>query len=875
MAKKATQQKKQKQAITSKKNTAKKATTAVSTDLKIDALKDSIGLAIRKELQGFLSEMAKLLRSRPDDSPTEVPILRDEQSPDYPTPDHPGAGLPQNETGQPESAGESSGQHETSAPVTDVHPGKAAETVQSQLVDETVNEDELLKGGQSISLTDSKTLPSAERSQSSTVRDVEAKRADLVFGHFLERIHGGDEAKLNAAVEFWEKALGDQKVMRMLERCIVGPPARMASTYSQGGESVFDTVAVSKPVVQESALPSKAAVATELPTVNAEALGRRLKSGSDSTETSLAYRTATVLPPDLLEQGRQLSSAIAEMFGENPRLYSQGVPGDTTEVQLKLRRVVEQMKTRPELVVLLMRTVIPATLRRLTEESNLSPEVAVDIITLTIGDLRPKRQPAQQDLEMLQFFAAARALLIEQRNAGLSASERGGYYATRNAIAQYISTGRPSPTVLRVAVCYFEEVLFEYYQQMLKESTFRLTKRCRRSLEVAGNNCGNHLDDLRGGGADDTKINTLWAIILGITVAVAVEENRGEISDGELKTIRQCLAVCFIATTDGLDAGTMVAVDVMMYGPGAWRSEFGHDQMLRLMLSAGLIRLARPSRDEDAVSPLFNAGVELLRLGEQAGDSRRLAWQRLLVNAVGLWWSLKLNTDWNTALTKFHGLDCLVNLWGAICDVKAELQKEDGSFYRDCLALYHWTRVANQKTPERLADGERIRRSFEILKPVFDGEAQRSYSMTEALLVLENLCRHAIKSFAPETEIQSLVPFGSSRESREGSLQTTASYFGVLLASLRAGRPDGDLHFYELVAKVRRFVPEEGKTEQRILGLMKEIWGNLSLAENSVLVQTRIMDATSIRKLQEDTHAEQAANNYAFVENCEYSWLLI
>ncbi|TWW08281.1 hypothetical protein E3A20_25900 [Planctomyces bekefii] len=331
---------------------------------------------------------------------------------------------------------------------------------------------------------------------------------------------------------------------------------------------------------------------------------------------------------NLAEQGRQLCSAIAGMFGENPRLYSRGIPGDTVEVQLKLRRVVEQIKERPEAIVLLMRAVIPATLRRLTKENKLTPETAVDIITLTIGDLRPKRQPEQQDSEMLLFFAAARSLL-ERQKAGITPSERGGYYATRNAVAQYMSSGRPSQRVLIVAVLYFEEILFEYYLQMLEDPEFRLSKRCRRSLEVAGNNCGNHLDDLRVPGSDENRLNSLWAKISGITVAVAVEENRQELNAGEVATIQLCLETCFGRfNPNSLESGTLVAVDVMMYGPGAWRSEFVSEQMLGLMLSAGLIRLARPSRHEDAVSPIFNAGVELLRLGEQFNDPRRLVWQR-------------------------------------------------------------------------------------------------------------------------------------------------------------------------------------------------------------------------------------------------------
>lgn len=580
-----------------------------------------------------------------------------------------------------------------------------------------------------------------------------------------------------------------------------------------------------------------------------------------------------------MDQGRLLGNAIAEMFGENPLLYEGGVPGDTVEVQLKLRRVVDQIKERPELIVLLMRTLIPITLQRLTREGDLSPELAVDIITLTIGDLRPKRQPDLQDSEMLRFFAAARALLERQKAVGFTASDRGGYYATRNAIAQYMSSGRPSNRVLKVAVFYFEEVLFEYYRQMSDDSEFRLVKRDRRSLEVAGNNCGNHLDDLRVSGSDEKTINSMWALISGITVAVAVAENREDVSELEFGIISACLKTSFnLPDANTLDRGTLVAVDVMMYGPGAWRSEFDHQQMLGLMLSAGLIRLARPSRHEDAVSPIFNAGVELLRVGEERRDTRRLVWQRILVNATGLWWSLKLHSDWNSALTKFHGIDCLVNLWGAISDAKVELQDQNSDFYRYCLKLYHWTKVATTKAPEKLADLERIRRSFVILGSVFDGTAASRAGMADGLPPLEGLCEHAIRQFSEpvETSTGLTTKGNNAADARDHAMRTTAGYFSLIFGSL--GKPR--LDFKTVAGKVQRFVPKENRTEELILERMREIWGDLRgatelSAETSVLAKTGIVGRDEFDLMQRESRRDDLVDDYAFVMECEFSWLLI
>lgn len=137
------------------------------------SIEDLVVLVVRRELRVFFSDILKLLRS-PLDNPIEVPITNDQTS-------------------------------------------------SYQLVDDTVNDDNI--------------LPSVERSQSS-ISDVgqnsrtsflnrmrrcgHTEKAGLVFGNFLERVHGGDEAKLNDAVEFWGKAFDDVNVGRMLERLIGG-----------------------------------------------------------------------------------------------------------------------------------------------------------------------------------------------------------------------------------------------------------------------------------------------------------------------------------------------------------------------------------------------------------------------------------------------------------------------------------------------------------------------------------------------------------------------------------------------------------------------------------------------------------------------------
>lgn len=148
-----------------------------STDLKINAIKDSIVLVMRQELQAFLLEMTKLLELRINADLTETPIINDKHLPDYDTPD-----------------------------ITNV-----------VLVEHSVNENE-------NTLVNSKLPSVVERSQPSKLSNAETKKVKLIFGDFLERVHGSDEGKLNDAVDFWEKALNHVNVGRTMERLRYAPP---------------------------------------------------------------------------------------------------------------------------------------------------------------------------------------------------------------------------------------------------------------------------------------------------------------------------------------------------------------------------------------------------------------------------------------------------------------------------------------------------------------------------------------------------------------------------------------------------------------------------------------------------------------------------
>ena len=576
-------------------------------------------------------------------------------------------------------------------------------------------------------------------------------------------------------------------------------------------------------------------------------------------------------------EGLELAGAIAAMFQENPRSYQNGIPGDVLEVTLRLRRVLDQVERDWSIVKLLMRTVMPVTLRRLSSESVLSPEQAVDLITAVLDGLRPQILTQDQDSELLTFFAATRALL-EQQKPSLTNEGRGGYYATRNAIGQYISSGRPSNSVLKNAVFYFEEILYEYYLLIHNDYNFKLRERDRRSLEVAGNNGGNHLDDLRHN-ADSAEIDRFWPQISGITVAVAVEEKRGMVSDAEIQQIRNCLSICFGEQEQEfaqLDKGFHIAVDVMMYGPGAWRSLFTSSQTIGMELSGALIRLVRSDRRADAPSTMFNLGVELIRFGEKS-DGQRRPWERMLINTLGLWWSLYLGSDWGSSLTAFHGYPCLVNLWGAIADVKSELIETGSQFEVLVKQLYHWTKACEAIAPRELRNIERIHRSFNIIGSDFPAPSEPSNMSMESgrtvLRDLRKLIQRKIPAKSSGEQNDTLPAVTSTKTEMLTAVEVTAGDFHRVLSSV----PDWRMIWSDMSEAVLRFVPEAGQTEQRIRERMVEIWGDNPdlelIADKSILVRSRIMTRDEYEGVRQQSRDSSRVADYLFVEDCTYSWL--
>jgi hypothetical protein len=77
--------------------------------------------------------------------------------------------------------------------------------------------------------------------------------------------------------------------------------------------------------------------------------------------------------------------------------------------------------------------------------------------------------------------------------------------------------------------------------------------------------------------------------------------------------------------------------------------------------------------------------------------------------------------------------------------------------------------------------------------------------------------------------------------------------------------------------QVQKFVPEAGRTEQRIRERMQEIWGpdprNELAAEDSILVRSKIMTSEEYQEVRELSRDPSRLPDFLFVEDCSYTWL--
>ncbi len=127
--------------------------------------------------------------------------------------------------------------------------------------------------------------------------------------------------------------------------------------------------------------------------------------------------------------------------------------------------------------------------------------------------------------------------------------------------------------------------------------------------------------------------------------------------------------------SSGLEGDRLVsALQGMSTNPGAWRHSIGPATNDELNLRSALVALVAgmsaikfvPERHHRVPANFFNAGVDLLRRTDRRRECVIRA--RVIVNALGLLWSLKRANNISIGLVDQEGIDCAVNLLGAFSE---------------------------------------------------------------------------------------------------------------------------------------------------------------------------------------------------------------
>lgn len=142
-------------------------------------------------------------------------------------------------------------------------------------------------------------------------------------------------------------------------------------------------------------------------------------------------------------------------------------------------------------------------------------------------------------------------------------------------------------------------------------------------------------------------INNLATIAAASAVPLAVDDDYAQ----------QILALLDLRAEDAI--GTLTALSSMGGTLQAW-GERSVD--IARLAAVGAVAVAAGPDSRTVPSRLFNAGVSLIA-EVRAGRTPELIRAQLLLNALGVRWSLQLaQGEVTTAMTEFDGLDCAVNL---------------------------------------------------------------------------------------------------------------------------------------------------------------------------------------------------------------------
>ncbi|MBI5900694.1 MAG: hypothetical protein HZB40_15875 [Rhodocyclales bacterium] len=351
-------------------------------------------------------------------------------------------------------------------------------------------------------------------------------------------------------------------------------------------------------------------------------------------------------------------------------------------VMLKVRVGAEGLQGKPPELASFFRGAVAATLRRLEEDGMATREAQVDLVIQPLIRLAASGTPIFTGNGLCDFAAGVWDYLDREKQ-----QRREGFFVTQLNLAQWVGqwggkTGR-------------ERVRY-YYHRLLSEGPQATGSAV---VKVAANNLAGQIADdiqMRPDKYRDGNLATASRVVNRLQMLSTVARLSELDADGDANTpaaielasgfwralgrpqadgaaaLRSAHAVMGMANV--VSAWNEVDWTVVAPPPNANEGRSaGEGWQATISVHAALARVVFNLADDwdEIPSAFFNAGAALGRFD----DGPMTARLRFAVNAVGLRWALERATEADQAMAAYHGVDCAVNLLGALTEIEGVIPK--------------------------------------------------------------------------------------------------------------------------------------------------------------------------------------------------------
>lgn len=349
----------------------------------------------------------------------------------------------------------------------------------------------------------------------------------------------------------------------------------------------------------------------------------------------------------------------AEVFGGDEELPEVDRPFDARGaelIEIATAAAARKADVPASWLAWLQHAVAP-TLARLEEEC-VDPEEQVDLLAVALGSRKGRLGAHAAEL----LLSAERLLLTQSRRDA-------GYYKTHGTLADLLGDQR-DPASRATAAAIYGRVI-----DAMRQRWHEYQPDWFDPLIADANNRASTLAELQ---QDDEALASIrLSIVAGLAQDAEAASGRAR-PEPDAAAAHELAAVLFFDRAAPLPDAWLAALARMANIPTAWRGWAdevysaggaasqplpGHFP-LWLTASAAPARLLLGHDIKDVTGALFNTAVALLRVSGQRSESASLA--RVGLNAAALRLALAGSEGVYAALVRDNGLDCAVNLLGAL-----------------------------------------------------------------------------------------------------------------------------------------------------------------------------------------------------------------